>query len=742
MDVSNAAALAETRAELQRIKSRAAFKDEEAEEARRREDLNGVLLQRAEQETMRLAAEVRKERRRATAAEAEAASGKQSSSGKRKGGEEGVENFHAPGDGHKTNPTTALELPTPPRVPPVLLVLPSPPTTACCVTQLSSRNATTQPGPGSVVFAAVAAVASSSVLNIQRFRLKTDGKGKVVDLSGFDLAVSVAKDVLSTIACREKPGAAFVLAAARVLRVAAKTAAKKTHDHVQTGLVADTARVLCAFVKSDATCAHELLHLCGAGGTRGEGHLWNGDDSNSVWIVPKPPPDGLRGVPAAGTDCVGVLVPHPCSVGGGPDSDGTRVFVASGDEFLGLAASTAGNALPTGTGRGTGFGNRNDLAGVPPSETFTLLPDVTALLRNALSSNEWPTAFALLHLLKHLVCRASPLGGRGKFATEMMAAGVLTQTLCGSSDLSGPLGKRKEKERAHGVPSSGAAPHLTGASTHGLTGCSPHVDRKPASRHANTSSTHPERVPWFVRCEALVLIRLLAATPEFRVALDDANKETSLVEIDVGANSQALDNTAGNRVTGSVSLTRAVVQSLETACGASVFGVGANSLAENETRKQNQTKPFDASLGALSAISASGWRGWGEAVRGCGVLCAAVAAAEMAFCSSGGSIPGASLSPDFCAAEGDPQLLSHDVATTFQHSSTKSDTEKRTRSALLFVARLLAEPVSARHATSALRRDGETSRRLARVARFANNHEEQMPKRVGKYLDSVLQAWA
>jgi hypothetical protein len=87
-------------------------------------------------------------------------------------------------------------------------------------------------------------------------------------------------------------------------------------------------------------------------------------------------------------------------------------------------------------------------------------------------------------------------------------------------------------------------------------------------------------------------------------------------------------------------------------------------------------------------------------------------------------------------------LLSHDVATTFQHSSTKSDTEKRTRSALLFVARLLAEPVSARHATSALRRDGETSRRLARVARFANNHEEQMPKRVGKYLDSVLQAWA
>jgi hypothetical protein len=68
--------------------------------------------------------------------------------------------------------------------------------------------------------------------------------------------------------------------------------------------------------------------------------------------------------------------------------------------------------------------------------------------------------------------------------------------------------------------------------------------------------------------------------------------------------------------------------------------------------------------------------------------------------------------------------------------------QRRLRHALMFVARLLAEPASARAASSALRRDGETCRRLARVARAANAHAEQMPRRVGKYLDSVLAAWS
>ena len=72
MEVSNAAALQEARAELARLRARVAFKDEEAEEARRREDEQRASLRRSEAEAMRLAAEVRKERRRAAAAEGDA----------------------------------------------------------------------------------------------------------------------------------------------------------------------------------------------------------------------------------------------------------------------------------------------------------------------------------------------------------------------------------------------------------------------------------------------------------------------------------------------------------------------------------------------------------------------------------------------------------------------------------------------------------------------------------------------
>jgi hypothetical protein len=64
-DVSNVAALAEAKAEVARLRAQVAFREEEAEEARRREDDQRARLQRAEAETMKLAAEVRSERRRA-----------------------------------------------------------------------------------------------------------------------------------------------------------------------------------------------------------------------------------------------------------------------------------------------------------------------------------------------------------------------------------------------------------------------------------------------------------------------------------------------------------------------------------------------------------------------------------------------------------------------------------------------------------------------------------------------------
>ena len=56
----------------------------------------------------------------------------------------------------------------------------------------------------------------------------------------------------------------------------------------------------------------------------------------------------------------------------------------------------------------------------------------------------------------------------------------------------------------------------------------------------------------------------------------------------------------------------------------------------------------------------------------------------------------------------------------------------------MFVARLLAEPASAPASLAALRRDGETGARLARVAGAARAHPEPMPRRVGAYFAAVL----
>ena len=64
--------------------------------------------------------------------------------------------------------------------------------------------------------------------------------------------------------------------------------------------------------------------------------------------------------------------------------------------------------------------------------------------------------------------------------------------------------------------------------------------------------------------------------------------------------------------------------------------------------------------------------------------------------------------------------------------------ERRVKSALMLVARLLAEPGSAARAIASLRRDGETARTLARVAAAAGAHPELMPRRVGRYFASLL----
>ena len=103
----------------------------------------------------------------------------------------------------------------------------------------------------------------------------------------------------------------------------------------------------------------------------------------------------------------------------------------------------------------------------------------------------------------------------------------------------------------------------------------------------------------------------------------------------------------------------------------------------------------DAALSVVHALSHGGWRGWGDAVRAHAILPAAVDACDAAFrrraaCSNG-------VGSDSSTADG-------------------VKAERRVKSALMLVARLLAEPGSAARAIASLRRDGETARTLARVA--------------------------
>ena len=153
------------------------------------------------------------------------------------------------------------------------------------------------------------------------------------------------------------------------------------------------------------------------------------------------------------------------------------------------------------------------------------------------------------------------------------------------------------------------------------------------------------------------------------------------------------------------------------ACCAADFNVDEkNAAVDDDTAVQVS----DAALSVVHALSHGGWRGWGDAVRAHAILPAAVDACDAAFrrraAGSNGVGSSAGVGSD---ADG-------------------VKAERRVKSALMLVARLLAEPGSAARAIASLRRDGETARTLARVAAAAGAHPELMPRRVGRYFASLL----
>ena len=149
----------------------------------------------------------------------------------------------------------------------------------------------------------------------------------------------------------------------------------------------------------------------------------------------------------------------------------------------------------------------------------------------------------------------------------------------------------------------------------------------------------------------------------------------------------------------------------------------------------------EEALLALATLSHAGWDGWGAATRRHLVLAravrhaAAACDARDAFVSRGGDAGEG-------AADGggrkDAAAAPRRARTRRASSSDARLVERRLKRSLMFVARLLAEPASAPASLAALRRDGETGARLARVAGAARAHPEPMPRRVGAYFAAVL----
>ena len=151
----------------------------------------------------------------------------------------------------------------------------------------------------------------------------------------------------------------------------------------------------------------------------------------------------------------------------------------------------------------------------------------------------------------------------------------------------------------------------------------------------------------------------------------------------------------------------------------------------------------EEALLALATLSHAGWDGWGAATRRHLVLAravrhaAAACDARDAFVSRGGdagegAADGGGGRKDAAAA------AARKTRTRRASSSDARLVERRLKRSLMFVARLLAEPASAPASLAALRRDGETGARLARVAGAARAHPEPMPRRVGAYFAAVL----
>eukprot|EP00982_Pelagococcus_subviridis_P004383 29147-Pelagococcus_subviridis.AAC.4 len=448
--------------------------------------------------------------------------------------------------------------------------------------------------------------------------------------------------------------------------------------------------VLSAIVRRDDGDAALVLRLCR-------------DDSNSNSSefkssrsrgarAPRPPPAAIANVP--GASGVGALVPHPAAVSARVYALAPEASVA--DITAAASAAAAGDA--NGHGMRTDADEANGRAAPPPG---ALLRDALTILDASIARADWNAAAAAVEFFTRVAAAAPVMGddGRGVFVA-VASRGAL------------------EKLIARGGGESGSGGGGSCNASHG---------------NVTNISMGP---PASLRVSALTLARMLASTRAFLDVLDRsaaAGGRSGTGGAGTGPGdgdglgtvaATASAGTAPATTTASASdegcpLMRAIVACLGEEPPPPPAAVDSTSSSKSPAAPTVS----DAALVVLAALSHAGWDGWAHAVRHHRVLSHAATAAEAAF--------GVSPSPGDANANGRGMR-------TDATSAAKHDT-RRLKSALMFLARLFAEPGTSAAAASTLRRDRSVARRLARIARSAEAHPEAMPRRVGKYFAALLE---
>ena len=765
-DVSNVAALAEAKADVARLRAQVAFREEEAEEARRREDDQRARLQRAEAETMKLAAEVRSERRRAeqlTGTRKRAAADDDDATvrvdagdgdANRRGGSKrrrglGVEEEpgragrsddggggEEEGGGEGARRSARIPARRSPPPPPVTLVLPPPPPHA----RIAASRASGGDGASFWRVSGVSSSAAELYASISaRFPEETCALlGEDADPAALGLHPTGPGDV--------DGGAVLLKTIGNVSRALRNLSADRGDARELTracaAAVAAAADAPKATVKSAAHL--ERARARGEELTRGSGvraphhpgiagvlsilsaaveadpctaaHVLElcGAPLRAVpaSVAPRAPPPQLAGIPAASG--AGALVPHPISLGSSP-----RVFApAPTDTVADIAAAAAdgGGSLADPSEGGSPDELRRGLGSRPRLSPGALLENVCAVLAASAASGGWAMATAACEFLARCVAASPAMEGRGVFVA-CAGDGVLERCLVPSRNVQK---RRKSSLERSWNGSAKTSSALAAARAH---------------EPANASRRTP---PPGLKLRALVVARLLAATDAFTAFLDEEGGGGG------SKSSTPRANSAAAAAADVLDLTVEPASQTAAGAGAGTGGDGSRDAARPE--EEHEPSPLlaavvaataaanddddagiealgisDAALSVVHALSHGGWRGWGEAVRAHAILPAALDACDAAFRrrAAAAAARGVSGVPGESDADG-------------------VRAERRVKGALMLVARLLAEPGSAARAIAGLRRDGETARVLARVAAAAGAHPEQMPRRVGRYFASLL----